>query len=114
MINIKEYPQTKRKNGIGNLVALLVSFPQSVLTYCMHSQAVAYSGIMCMHAIAIKTPPLKAFAIPNIMGLSWKALLLTGTIPRSAASRKATAINMTLRVSGLHIIFYRLLLKFNY
>jgi hypothetical protein len=71
----------------------------------MHSQAVACSGMMCMQAIATKTPPLKAFAIPSISGLSLKDFDLTGIKPSRAASKKAIIINTSLSVSGDHIIF---------
>ena len=101
---MKEYPHTKSKKGIGNLVLLLRSFPQSVYMYCMHDQAIACSGIICKQAIATKTPPLKALAMPSTIGLSVKDLDLTGIKPDSAASKKAIIINTNLRVSADHII----------
>ena len=51
-----------------------------------------YSGMICKNAIAKKTPPLNALAIPSTIGDSLKLDDLIGMTPKRAASRKAIMI----------------------
>jgi hypothetical protein len=110
MMRIKVYPKTKRKNGMLSLSALVVSYPHKDLTYCMHSQVCVCSGMMCIKAMARKTPPLKALAMPSTIGDSRKLDDLAGMAPRIAASRKAMIIKIIFIASTLIIFYYNKLL----
>ena len=56
-----------------------------------------------MSAIAINTPPLKAFAIPSTIGDSLKDYDFTGMTPSNAASKKAITMKILLSAFGLNI-----------
>jgi len=60
--------------------------------------------MICIKAIAKKTPPLKALAIPKTIGDSLNLDDLIGMIPRAAASMKARIIKIIFSVRVLNIL----------
>ena len=102
------YPATRSKNGNGNGVvkASGTYSGQFSAPHYIIAHAPLYSGIICIKAIARNTPPLKAFAIPKIVGDSLKDLDLTGRTPKAAASINERIMKIILTVDGSIILVY--------
>ena len=102
IMRMRVYPATKSRNGTGkgsfssSSCELFVRLKSPLSPFSKSSlYASTYSGIICIKAIAMNTPPAKAFATPSIFGLFLIALQRTGMIPAINASKKATKINVT-------------------